>query len=65
MLREIEAFLRETGMPASTFGRRTRNDSALVWELRYKDRQLRESTKEKIRKFMTEYRDAGHLEYKP
>ena len=34
LLREIEAFLRATGMKPSSFGRQSAGDPRLVWDLR-------------------------------
>lgn len=56
ILVEIERFLRESGMPPSTFGRKAVNDPRFVWDLRYGDREARESTKERCRQFMSHWR---------
>lgn len=53
-LREIEAFLKKTGMPASTFGRQARKDSKLVYTLR-DGRSPTAETIDSIRKFIQNY----------
>lgn len=52
MLKEIDAFLRRTGMPPATLGRAALGDPRLVFDLR-KGRNLRLSTVKKIREFIS------------
>lgn len=53
ILTDIEAFLAQTEMPLTTFGRRAANDPRLVTDLR-KGRELRRSMERRVREFMAE-----------
>jgi predicted transcriptional regulator len=55
LLRDVEQFLAETGMHATTFGLKALNDLAFVSNLR-DGRKVRLDTAEKVRKFMADYR---------
>lgn len=59
LLREIEAFLREAGMAASTFGEQAVNDRSLIDDLR-RGREVRSATLNKIRTCIERIR-AGKL----
>lgn len=54
LLSDVEAFLSDTGMGVSYFGRLTTNSSALVGRLR-SGRAVQPATEDKIRKFMSEH----------
>lgn len=54
LLQEIEAFLADTGMSATSFGKLALNDPPFVQQLR-KGRDLKLSTAEKVRAFMAGY----------
>jgi len=56
-LAEIEAFLSETGMFPSHFGRDATNDTSLVTRLR-RGSDVTLSTAQRVRSFMAEYRKA-------
>ncbi len=51
LLAEIEAFLKETGMPHTAFGAGVGNDTTLVTDLR-RGRSVRLDMVDKIRRFM-------------
>jgi len=53
---DIEAFLKRTGMPPATFGRRAMSDPMFVFELRGGKRDMRSRTVDKLRAFMKSYR---------
>jgi 2,4-dienoyl-CoA reductase-like NADH-dependent reductase (Old Yellow Enzyme family) len=53
-LREIEDFLKRTGMNATAFGRAVANDPSLVGELR-RGRSPRLDLVERVHAFMTEH----------
>lgn len=55
---EVDAFLTETGMAPSSFGRQAVNDWRLVDQLKA-GREPRRSTANAIRTFMTNYRLAA------
>ena len=55
LLADIEAFLVEHDMPASTFGRLAANDTALVHRLR-KGTDVRLHTADSLRLFMKAYK---------
>ena len=57
LIREIEKFLAETGMPPSRFGRLVANDSTLLPRIR-RQGQCLTATIVKIRQFITEQRAA-------
>jgi hypothetical protein len=55
LLRHIEKFLRETGMPWTKFGRLATHDPRFVEDLR-NGRNPRPGTEERVMRFMIEYR---------
>jgi hypothetical protein len=55
LLREIEAFLEQTGMPPSAFGRATIGDPNLVRDLK-DGRELRFQTTQTIKNYIASYR---------
>jgi hypothetical protein len=60
LLRQIEKFLRETGMPWTRFGRLAAHDPRFVEDLR-NGRTPRPETAARITSFMAAYRqEAGH-----
>ncbi|MCW1427962.1 hypothetical protein [Novosphingobium sp. JCM 18896] len=62
LLRQIEKFLRDTGMPWTKFGRLAAHDPRFVEDLR-NGREPRAATAERITRFMTAYRsENAHLE---
>lgn len=54
LIRKIERFLRETGMPPTLFGRRSASDPRLVHDLR-NGRVPREPLEARVTQFMTDY----------
>jgi len=56
MLIEISKFLRETGMPETTLGRKFNGDHRLVKDLR-NGRELRPATQARLRAFMQTYKE--------
>jgi hypothetical protein len=56
LLSEVEAFLSETGMPATIFGRQEMNDASFVPDLRA-GRECRRSTRERARAAMQRLRE--------
>lgn len=52
---EIRRFLRISGMPRSTFGRKAVGDPGLVQSIFGKGRVMRPSTVAKLREFMDNY----------
>jgi hypothetical protein len=59
LLRQIEKFLRETGMPWTKFGRLAAQDPRFVADLR-NGRTPRPGTEARIELFMTSYRESQH-----
>jgi hypothetical protein len=59
LLRQIEKFLRETGMPWTKFGRLAAHDPRFVEDLR-NGRSPRPGTEARIAGFMTAYRENSH-----
>lgn len=55
LIRKIEIFLRETGMPWTKFGRLAAHDPRFVEDLR-NGRMPREATETRIEHFMNKYR---------
>lgn len=55
IITQIESFLSEHQMAAATFGKLALNDPALVINLK-NGRDLRQSTVERLQRFMSEYR---------
>ncbi|GGA06373.1 MAG: hypothetical protein COW16_01520 [Sphingomonadales bacterium CG12_big_fil_rev_8_21_14_0_65_65_10] len=61
LIRKIEIFLRETGMPWTKFGRLAAHDPRFVEDLR-NGRIPRSATEARIEHFMNKYRDgAAHV----
>lgn len=56
VLRLIEKFLRETGMPRTKFGRLSASDPRLVDDLR-NGREPREALRKRIEHFMNTYQE--------
>ena len=59
LLRQIEIFLRETGMPWTKFGRLAAHDPRFVADLR-NGRTPRPETQKRIEAFMAGYTEASH-----
>lgn len=58
LLRTIERFLKETGMPATRFGREAVRDPSLVLDMR-NGREPGERTKSRVEHFMNKYQLEG------
>lgn len=58
LLRRIDAFLKKTGMRATTLGREAIGDTAFVSRLRTGKREARSATQEKLLGFMKSYQEA-------
>ncbi|MEZ5737294.1 MAG: hypothetical protein R3E09_16100 [Novosphingobium sp.] len=59
LIRQIERFLRETGMPWTKFGRLAAHDPRFVGDLR-NGRIPRDETAERIEHFMNTYRESAN-----
>jgi hypothetical protein len=59
LLRNVEKFLRETGMPWTKFGRLAAHDPRFVEDLR-NGRMPRPATEARVARFMTTYRENSH-----
>ena len=59
LIRKIERFLRETGMPWTKFGRLAAHDPRFVGDLR-NGRMPRPETAERIEHFMSDYRESAN-----
>ncbi len=59
LIRRIERFLRETGMPWTKFGRLAAHDPRFVEDLR-NGRLPRPATEQRIEHFMNKYKETGH-----
>ena len=59
LIRKIEKFLRNTGMPATRFGRLATHDPRFVLDLR-NGREPRAQTKERVEHFMNIYPEGHH-----
>jgi hypothetical protein len=59
LLRKIEQFLRQTGMPATKFGRLAAHDPRFVGDLR-NGREPRSATSERIEHFMNKFGSNVH-----
>lgn len=59
LIRQIERFLRETGMPWTKFGRLAAHDPRFVEDLR-NGRIPRTRTQARVEQFMTTYREQAH-----
>ncbi len=60
LIRKIEHFLRQTGMPATRFGRLAANDPRFVSDLR-NGRTPRAALEKNIEHFMNKYRENGDV----
>ncbi|WP_070156266.1 hypothetical protein [Sphingobium phenoxybenzoativorans] len=58
LLRTIERFLKETGMPATRFGREAVRDPRLVLDMR-NGREPGERMKNRVERFMNKYQSEG------
>ena len=61
LLREIERFLRDTGMPWTKFGRLAVHDPRFVGDLR-NGREPRPVVEDRVKSFMTAYRETPHAQ---
>jgi hypothetical protein len=59
LIRQIEVFLRRTGMRATTFGRLAARDPRFVFDLR-QGREPRRATERRVEHFMNSYRETAH-----
>ncbi|MEP6867749.1 MAG: hypothetical protein ABJA20_04470 [Novosphingobium sp.] len=59
LIRRIETFLRDTGMPWTKFGRLAAHDPRFVGDLR-NGRLPRAATSERVEHFMNTYRESNH-----
>ena len=59
LIRRIEQFLRETGMPWTKFGRLATHDTRFVQDLR-NGRLPRPATESRVEHFMNIYRETHH-----
>lgn len=59
LIRRIEQFLRETGMPWTKFGRLAAHDPRFVQDLR-NGRTPRPATESRVEHFMNTYRETRH-----
>lgn len=59
LIRQIEKFLRETDMPWTRFGRLAVRDPRFVEDLR-NGRSPRPETEQRVRQFITAYRENVH-----
>ena len=59
LIRKIDAFLRETKMPQTKFGRLATNDPQFVFDLQ-RGRIPRPTTVQRVEHFMNMYRENGH-----
>jgi hypothetical protein len=59
LLRQVEKFLRETGMPWTKFGRLAAHDPRFVEDLR-NGRTPRPQTEVRITRFIATYRENSH-----
>ena len=60
LIRRIEKFLRETGMPWTKFGRLAAHDPRFVQDLR-NGRMPREATASRVEHFMNTYQENRHV----
>jgi hypothetical protein len=61
LIRQIETFLRRTGMPWTKFGRLAAHDPRFVGDLR-NGRMPRPETQARIEHFMSTYRETAHAD---
>lgn len=59
LIRQIEMFLRRTGMPPTKFGRLATHDPRFVFDLRM-GRTPRPETETRVEHFMNTYREDNH-----
>ena len=59
LIRKIERFLRDTGMPWTKFGRLATHDPRFVEDLR-NGRTPRASTEQRVEHFMNKYQEASN-----
>ena len=59
LIRKIEAFMRQTKMPQTTFGRLATNDPQFVFDLR-RGRVPRPKTEKRVEHFMNTYDEIRH-----
>jgi len=59
LIRKIEKFLRQTGMPATKFGRLAAHDPRFVLDLRM-GREPRAATETRVEHFMNNYQESSH-----
>jgi hypothetical protein len=59
LIRKIDAFLRQTRMPQTRFGRLAINDPQFVFDLR-RGRVPRPSTERRVEHFMNNYHEVSH-----
>lgn len=59
LIRKIEKFLRDTGMPATKFGRLATHDPRFVLDLR-NGRSPRSHTEKRVEHFMNTYGEQSH-----
>ena len=59
LLRKVESFLRQTGMPATKFGRLAAHDPRLVGDLR-NGREPRSALISRVEHFMNEFGENVH-----
>ncbi|HWK40912.1 MAG TPA: hypothetical protein VNR60_03195 [Croceibacterium sp.] len=59
LIREIEKFLRLTGMPPTKFGRLATHDPRFVFDLRM-GRLPRGETQKRVEHFMNKYHEEAH-----
>ena len=60
LIREIERFLRRTGMPVTKFGRLAARDPRFVLDLR-NGRMPRRRTERRVEHFMNRYQEDTHV----
>lgn len=60
LIRQIEVFLRRTGMPATTFGRLAARDPRFVFDLR-NGRTPRDRTAQRMEHFMNTFPENRHV----
>ena len=59
LIRKIEAFMRQTKMPQTKFGRLAVHDPRLIGDLR-KGRVVGPKLKQRVEHFMNEYQESRH-----
>lgn len=61
LIRQIECFLQETGMPGTKFGRLAVHDPRFVGDLR-NGREPRRAVTQRVTQFMSHYREQNHAD---